>query len=270
MIRLWLPFISASIQLACLLVLVCRSSHLNAEELGVTRPDTIITDRPDFTESALAVPRDSLQIESGFSFYTDKHDAESSQGPEVLVRGGIADGFELRLGVPNWSYERDPSTTTDQESARGFSDGYMGFKYQIGPINDWDLALIPGVTVPVGATNFTSDSWDPELRLCISGGLTDSWGISGMSSIVDDSDGGSNSSEAQQTIAVNHSLSEKSGLFLEYAGAIQEGGGAESFLHGGFVYLITPLLQADIHGGFGLSDSAPDSLVAGGLSVRFD
>ncbi len=58
--------------------------------------------------------------------------------------------------------------------------------------------------------------------------------------------------------------------FVEYIRDFPERGGPEHILHFGTAYKITNHQQLDLHGGIGLSASAPDHFIGFGYSVLFD
>src|SRR5688572_16888449 len=99
--------------------------------------DPIVTDRPDFTESSVVVPLRRLQLETGFT-QSWAAGSKSFTAPEALFRYGIAQKLELRVGLPNWTLQRDGST-----SQTGWSDLYLGTKLQLGPTpSGIDAAII--------------------------------------------------------------------------------------------------------------------------------
>src|SRR5687767_7085827 len=62
---------------------------------------SIVTDRPDFTESPVAVPRGAVQVEMG-NTYERADDVRANTLGEMLVRVGVHRGLELRLGLPSY------------------------------------------------------------------------------------------------------------------------------------------------------------------------
>jgi hypothetical protein len=58
------------------------------------------------------------------------------------------------------------------------------------------------------------------------------------------------------------------GAFIEIAASFPEAGDAAVLVHHGYTYLLAPLVQIDLHGGAGLTDTAPDFFVGAGFSVR--
>ena len=58
----------------------------------------MVTDRPDATESAITVAPGVFQLEFGYTFGEIESVSVHNLG-EVLLRVGVADMLELRLGV---------------------------------------------------------------------------------------------------------------------------------------------------------------------------
>ncbi|MGH7563856.1 MAG: hypothetical protein ACREK5_05485, partial [Gemmatimonadota bacterium] len=77
-----------SLAAAVLLAAVPIPAILNAQ---IVAP--LVTDRPDFTESALTVPRGDPQLESGYTL-TRADDADEHALGEVLLRIGVAGRLE--------------------------------------------------------------------------------------------------------------------------------------------------------------------------------
>ncbi len=91
---------------------------------------TIVTDRPDQTESSSTVPKGSFQIESGVLFGSSKSGGISIRetlAPSTLFRYGITNGIEIRL-VNQFESIKNRITS---EKANGISDLEIGTKFQI-------------------------------------------------------------------------------------------------------------------------------------------
>ncbi|MGD9995159.1 MAG: hypothetical protein AB7S69_17805 [Salinivirgaceae bacterium] len=72
------------------LILAIAIIKLNAQ--------SIVTDRPDQTESSVIVPQKSFQIESGVLFENyESNSFKRAVLPTALVRYGVNQYFELRL-----------------------------------------------------------------------------------------------------------------------------------------------------------------------------
>lgn len=113
--------------------------------------EPVVTDRPDFTESAVVVPMGVLQIESG-STYEQGSGVKIFSGPELLLRYGFTERWEWRLGLPDYAHQSGGGWRIN-----GTGDTYIGFKYQAGPTRTGlDISIIPAMTVPTGDSGFSS------------------------------------------------------------------------------------------------------------------
>ena len=72
--------------------------------LPISNPPALIaTDRPSFTNTSIVVPSGSFQAENGL-LVTTSQGQSVLDGPETLLRAGVASKTELRLTVPNYFY----------------------------------------------------------------------------------------------------------------------------------------------------------------------
>jgi hypothetical protein len=244
-------------------LLGCERSPTAPPSEPAAEPE-LLTDRPDFTESSVVVPRGRLQLESGFTWEDGSAGDTAFDLPELLMRWGIARRTEVRLGLPNYFRTRGGSQRTD-----GFGDTYAGFKYQLGPTRGGlDLAIIPAVSVPTGASGLTSDAVDPEVKLTWARELAKPWSISGMFAFFWPTEEDRRNFTWMPTVSLARSLGGPWGTFLEYAGEFPSRGGKRHILHHGYTYTVTSVSQADLHLGFGLSRAAPDFFIGGGYAVR--
>lgn len=122
--------------------------------------DDLVTDRPDTTESSSVMAPGSVQIEAGW-LYTenDDSDTEINEIPQTLVRIGVIDGVELRLG---WAGYIDEGSG----GASGVGDGKIGTKVYLFEAdgNIPETALLVAISIPVGDDEFTSAEVDPSFR----------------------------------------------------------------------------------------------------------
>lgn len=256
--------IAAATALAATTLLAGPTRAQTAAPHPVVKREPIVTDRPDFTESDVVVPRGMLQIETGFT-------AEQGRGsrslglPEAFLRYGAARNFEWRLGLPDFSQVRAGGQT-----ARGVGDTYLGAKFQLGPTRQGlGVSLIPAVFLPTGGRDFGSGGVDPEIKLCLAKELSARWGVGGMLYASGPTEDGRRNPTLQNTVSFGYALTDRLSVFNEYAGTFARRGAAEHLLHSGLAYLLSDDGQVDLHFGFGLSPAAPDSFVGAGYSLRF-
>jgi hypothetical protein len=231
---------------------------------GRIEAEPIVTDRPDFTEAAVVVPRRRFQIESGLT-QTWGRGYRSLGLPETLFRYGLTDRLELRFAPPNYTFQRAGGVSTS-----AFGATYLGAKVQLGPLKDGtDVALIPAVFVPAGSRDFGTRTVDPELKLCVSRELNSRYTLSGMLYFAYPTEDGKRNPTWQGTLSLGHSLTHRLSMFVELSSVTPQRGAPENLLHPGFAFLLTQDQQVDLHFGFRLNEAAPHSFVAAGYSLRF-
>jgi hypothetical protein len=217
----------------------------------------LVTDRPDFTESAILVPTGSLQIETGATF-TRRNGSWNGTGPEALVRWAPDGSVELRLTLPNY---------VSDGRADGFSDAGAGLKVPVGAVAGWTLAAIASITVPTGEQGLSADRLVPGVILTGGRSLDSGWSLGSQAGAtwygaVDDP-------EWLGTVVVSRGLTDRLGAFAEILVSGGAGAPATVLLHHGYTWAAGPLAQLDLHFGLGLTDASADFLVGAGWSHRF-
>lgn len=122
----------------------------------------IETDRPDFTEASSLVPAGRIQLESGYTFFLDNNNGLRSIAhsfPEWLLRVGLSEYFELRLG---WYYlvqNNFDRPTGIRETIEGGTDMYVGTKVKLTEQHGWwpEWACNIQGTVPTGVRPFNAE-----------------------------------------------------------------------------------------------------------------
>ena len=251
----------------------------------------MVTDRPDQTESPNTVPRGFTQLEAGVLYAHDERRGVEFDGfeiPSTLVRIGLADRFELRVGWAGYIFEEVKGGGVKIEND-GAADGELG-----GKIGLWGPALpsrsgkpakstgglLVSVSLPIGDNDFSRDRYDPAIRLAVDHDLADDLSLSynlGLQWLTLPDERGfdrDTGSDFIYTLALglgNVASKTRLGAFVEVFGAIpaSASGTPRHSFDGGFTYLIRPSLQFDVFGGIGLSDAAVDWFIGSGLSVRF-
>ena len=245
--------------LSCLFVF---SDSAEGQSGGVAE---LVTDRPDFTESGIVVPIGSFQFEGGLTWEGSAGSVKTFSGPELLLRWGLTSHMELRVGIPDYVGVWNGLTES------GLADPSIGTKIQLGPIAEgWDLATVVTVSMPTGETGFSSEGWDPSVILTTGGGIGGSWSLGSQVSGEFVTTAGEREFLLGGTLVLGTSLGSQgtTGAFLELAATIPEEGTTAVSVHHGYTHLITQTLQLDVHGGLGLTDSAPDVFLGAGVVYR--
>ena len=227
--------------------------------------EEIVTDRPDITESAVVVPKASLQAENGLT-WTNDHLDNLVALCQTLLRLGLSDRTELRLTLPSYSLGMSRGL-----GSSGVSDISVGFKQQLGPLpGGFDLSLIVATSVPSGARDKTTHRLDPFLKVPWSRELGNGWSIGGMASIFWPTEDGKRNLTWEPTFVIQRDLSRALDVFAEYGGDYPQHGGARQTIHFGTAYRINSTNQLDFHFGFGLSPATPQRFFAAGYSFLID
>ena len=236
-----------------------------AQDSTASASSAMTTDRPAFTNSSLVVPLGSFQVENGFLV---THDLGQNvlDGPETVVRFGVARKTELRLTVPNYVY----NLTLGGGAASGFGDLAIGAKQQLGPLRGgFDLSVTVFLSLPSGASGVSSGGYDPGLQLAWSRGLTSQWTAAGMFSLYAPTQGRTRNVTGESAFLVDRQLTKPWDAFLEYVGDFPERGGTRHLLHFGTSLKLAAHHQLDFRFGAGLSRAAVDHFLGIGYSFRF-
>lgn len=233
--------------------------------------DTIVTDRPDATEASSTVGKGTLQIETGGlyeSFEANTIQSESFTYNTMLVRYGILDNLELRLG---WNFIEGVTKVNGNKLdnvASGLSPLLLGLKIDISEEDEAmpEIALI-GHVFPVfsASTDFRPETTAVDFRLSLSHTLNEKSSIGYNIG----AQWGNDSPEAAAiyTLAYGYSLSDKFGCYAELYGDLPEDSSANHYWDAGFTYLASKDLQFDIYGGTSIT-GGQDLLLGIGLSYR--
>jgi hypothetical protein len=257
-----------------LILFLMVASGARAQEAATSDP--INTDRPGILFSSQTVKRHVLQIEIGIPSVTivngDSTDFRSTS-LAGLVRYGLTDKFELRLGSPVYTETRVTSGGF-RSMDHGFGDVEVGAKWHLldGAGARPSFALIPSVIVPVGEKGFSAERPVYQLNAMAEWALTKDWSAGALAGYLN---GPAESGRyGQETFAVSLGRSLPSPKWSAYGEAAYivtnlDGAGDSSFLGGGVKYLVSNDLQFDLSFDRGLTADSPDWLFGLGLSARF-
>ncbi len=229
----------------------------------------LVTDRPDFTESAVSVAPQHVQFEGGYTFGRTG-DVETQTIGEFLIRLGLIERVEARIGVNSYAV-----TEMGELDSDGFQDASLGFKVRICELTSNTplrpaVALLVASTVPTGATAFTSDEMSPEAKLCLGWNLTESVGLGANLNAASVPSGDDRFAQFSASLSLATSLSDKFGAYAEWYGFVQEDqyGPNTNFLNSGVTVLLNNDTQLDGRVGFGMNAASPEYFVGVGVSRR--
>ena len=250
-------------------------------------PGSIVTDRPDQTESAESVPAGFVQLELGWTFARTQNVVQAQENhslPQMLLRMGLGHGLEARVGFSGFVFEErsapgvsGENTGGSGESTRvsGAGDAEIGLKLEVARWAGGQIALLGGVSLPVGRDEFSSQRVDPSFGVLVAHPLGErlslgynvglAWATeSNMACCLD------TGIAAPYTLSLGLGLTDRLGAFVESFGAfgLSDGGGAVHSADGGFTFLVSRALQVDINAGVGLNETAEDWFIGGGFAFR--
>lgn len=216
------------------------------------------TDRPDFTESPIAVVPGSVQLEFG-GMWTDFAGFSILSGPELLVRAGVFNRVELRVTAPNY---------LDEENTSGFTDMTLGAKVQLSDENSvLNLAVIAQASIPTGDEEFTSDRVEPEIIGIVGTEISPGISVAAQAGIKSIEEIGENEIRFMATFVLSGEVAPRLSAFGEVR-YDHRPSFSTYVIHTGLVYAITNDLQIDFHGGNGLNDISGDLFLGAGAAVR--
>jgi hypothetical protein len=239
-------------------VVVIASRHAVGQDAAAA---PIATDRPAVTDSSVVVPAGILQAENGFA-ETVSQGQRNFDGPETLLRFGVASKTELRVTAPDYFCQVGRSF--------GFGDFAIGMKQQLGPTpGGFDVSVVLSLSLPTGASAISSHGYDPSVQLPWSRALSSNWTAAGMLSVYWATEQGRRNVTGETTFLIDRQLTKRWDTFVEYAGDFAEQGGPRHLVHFGTAYKPTPHHQLDLHVGLGLSSAAVDHFIGVGYSFCF-
>ena len=217
--------------------------------------DELVTDRPDFTESPVTVPKGQIQVETGLT-WEQAANMDFLNGPETLFRWSMVSGFEVRLNLPDYIIEEERSELGNA----GFS-----VKIELGDVAGWDMAAVASIAVPVSLSRLSSGTVDPGLILTTGRDLSPMWSTGAQVSVA--RQGGGTGVDLASTLVFGVSLHEHVGTFLEIRVSDIGNAPTATVLHHGYTARIGHLMQLDLHGGIGRTEEAPDVFLGAGWSA---
>lgn len=225
---------------------------------------SIQTDRPDQTECPFIVPVNYFQFENGFVYQKTDSNSDKIVVPNVLLKFGINDHFELRL-ITEYLINRD-----NNEKISGINPVLIGFKTRLfeekGIVPT--TSFIAHLTIPkLASSSYKTQFYAPEFRFTMQHTISEKQSLS--YNIGTEWNGENAEPTFIYTLTTGYSLSKKISGYIEFYGFIPQLEKPDHRFDGGFNYLFNPNHQLDISGGFGLSEASPKYFIGLGYSFRF-
>ena len=202
--------------------------------MAIDKDDLIDTNRPSFCQSALIVPKGTLQLENGSQYQKLMSGADYFDIAETECRLGLLKQTELQMFVPQWVLFSRGRGSYDGASGLG----EVGIKQQIFDRKHFILSCVGAVNVPTGAKKVSGTACQGVLRLPYTVPINEHWSICGMQSLLLLNSGGD--LQWQPFVMVTRTLGGKAYAFAEYAGFYTQNSHkpAQQIAHFGGVYKI--------------------------------
>lgn len=251
-----------------LIVVLCAGRDAAAQS-----PAPLVTDRPDFTEAPVVVGPKFVQFETGVLWGREAVGTGSTRelsAPNLLLRLGMNDRLELRIGTPGLVRDRSARPKAEWRTSAANTD--LGVKYQLAHQDGFglDLAVIAQVSMPTGGGTSSSNA-DPGVKFA--------WGRSlGWASVTGNFNWSSATTPDDErervlegSVSVGHALWGSWGAFWEGVVTTVDDSGAPSdwVINAGVTRVVGNSLQLDVHIGRGVNEAAQDWALGAGVSYRF-
>jgi hypothetical protein len=220
--------------------------------LGLTaQGQTIITDRPDQTESSSTIPKGSFQIEAGVGLGYIGINAEQEREilwPTALFRLGIIKALELRLVTQFASIKNKASS----EGSSSIGDIELGAKVQIlrNENINMEIAFLSHLVIPTTSVDSINLGLGTVNKLSIAHELGEHFGL-GYN--VGYNYFGQGKGILTYSVALGVGITDKVGVYIEPYGDLVNFEKHLANFDGGVTYLIQNNLQLDISYGFGMN-----------------
>ncbi len=235
------------------------------EESGLPELET---DRDAFTPASSTVGYRTTVLETSYSFIDNRNFVETHSFPEVLVRHGVSEWFELRFG---WNYEVGGAEELAVGELERESQILYGFKSLLTEQEGWwprSAVIVQGYTPTSGEATATdviaayTFGWELENRWRLDSSIR-----YGTETTPEDS-----FNEWAPSVVLRVPLSEQWHAHVEYFGIFSEGAEREfsrSFISPGAHCLLTENLELGVRVGWGISDDAANFFSNVGIGWRF-
>ena len=233
------------------------------------------TDRDSFTFAPTTAGRDLSILESSYSFIDNRTGPEAHSVPETLLRRGVGDRLELRLG---FNYEAGgPGTVSGSEvggqdiETEDESRVLYGVKVGTSDQEGWlprSAAVVQGYTPTYGpstvSTVVVGESWGWR--------FANGWEWTSAMRYGTGFDKGDAFNQWAPSTVVKAPVGERWNVHVEYFGILSTGKeepvDAQFASFGGHV-LVTEDFELGLRVGWGLTDSSPNFFTNLGIGVRY-
>jgi hypothetical protein len=238
------------------------------------RAEELETDRDSFTPATTLVGRGKTMLESAYTFSDNRSSKEGHSFPELLIRYGLSERVELRLG---WNYEIGGVSESggveaiDARTLEKESEISYGIKFLITESKEWmprSSIILAGFTPTSGNVNNTQlvatyvFGWE----------FANRWALDAAIRYGTDSEEHDHFNDWAPSVVLKIPLGEKIKVHAEYFAIFSSGRAEETnkqFFSPGVHYLVTENLEIGTRVGWGLNDQSARFFVNAGIGWRF-
>lgn len=226
------------------------------------------TDRDAFTPYSSTAGHRMTILETSYSFLDNRNVAETHSFPELLLRHGVSERLEWRLG---WNYEVGGAEELEVGVRERESQFLYGFKAQLTEQQGWrprSAVIVQGYTPTSGAATAT----DLIAAYTFGWELPNRWRLDSSIRYGTEHEPGDYFNEWASSVVLRVPLSEQWHAHVEYFGIFSDGAQEEfsrSFISPGTSYLLNENLEIGLRVGWGLTDDAANFFSNVGVGWRF-
>lgn len=261
-----------------------RPFESEREEAEKSEPDEIETDRDSFTPATTIAGRRRLIAEYAYSFVDNRGIKETHSVPELILRYGLTDRIELRLG---WNYEVGGAgnatsgvDASDDDATRGRSrldreyKLAYGAKIRLTDQSRWvpQSALIVQGFSPTGGSSGASTASQLIATYVAGWQLANRWKFDTAVRYGTASEEGDHYHVWAPSVVLRVPVGEKLAAHIEYFGLFTSGSAQNTtkhFVSPGLHYLVTPNFEVGFRLGWGLNDQSARFFSNVGVGWRF-
>lgn len=257
-----------------------RDGESGADEPADPFAEHLETDRDSFTPSARTVGWRRSLVETSHSFVDQRRAVDTHSFPELLVRIGLTDRIELRLGG-NYEVGGEPATVSGVGGHSGLSEAegtivresqcLYGAKFGLTDQANWrptSSLIVQGHTPLSGPEPATA----LQVAYVVGWELPGEWQVDSAMRLFADSEHGDRFETWAPSVVVRQSPAERWNVHAEYFGQFSQNRRHEFVRHvvsPGVHYLLTPDIELGVRVGWGLNDQTARFFSNVGLGVRF-
>lgn len=236
------------------------------------------TDRDAFTPATSTAGKRLTIVESSYSFIDNRKVPETHSFPEFLVRHGISERLELRLG---WNYEvggaadvisgGEGGTGLEGGGIRHESQMSYGAKVAVTEQKGWlprSCAIVQGFTPTSGEATAT----DVVATYAFGWEMANRWRLDSSMRYGTEHEPGDAFNQWAPSIVLRVPINDRWDVHVEYFGIYSQGAHEDfsrAFFSPGTHFLLTPNLELGVRLGWGITEDAPRFFSNVGIGWRF-